>query len=358
VLFRSHPRETELAERLCRLLPGAEVVRFATSGTEAVLMAMRLARAFTGRSKILKFEGHYHGWSDQAYISARPSLNEAGPVDSPVPVAGSPGMPASVLDDVVVASWNDLDALLAAFDRHPGEIAAVIMEPVMVNGGAVLPADGYLAGALELCRARGALFICDEVITGFRVALRGAQGKLGVTADLAIYAKAVAAGFPLAMVAGRRDIMETLVDRGVMHGGTYNGNVQSMAAAIATLDELERDDGAVYRALEQRGTRLMQGLASLAKKRDLPMRVQGLPAIFQTFFTTGPAPRNYREAAACDRDMVLAFHRELQEEGIRINQAGKWFLSTAHDDAIIDETLSAADRAMASLERASLAPTA
>ena len=351
VYAAQHPRETELAERLCRLLPGAEVVRFATSGTEAVLMAMRLARAFTGRDKILKFEGHYHGWSDQAYISARPSLNEAGPADEPVPVAGSPGIPASVLQDVVVAGWNDLAAIEAAFDRHAGQIAGVIMEPVMVNGGAVVPDAPYLAGVCDLCRAKGALFICDEVITGFRIGLRGAQGRFGVTADLAVYAKAVAAGFPLAMVAGRRDVMDTLLDKGVMHGGTYNGNVQSMAAALAALDELERDDGVVYRDLERRGTRLMQGLAALAGKHRLPMRVQGLPAIFQVFFTSGPAPRNYREAEACDRDSVLAFHRALQEEGIRINQAGKWFLSTAHDDAIIDETLAAVDRAMATLSR-------
>ena len=347
VYAAQHPRETELAERLCGLLPGAEVVRFATSGTEAVLMAMRLVRAFTGRSKILKFEGHYHGWTDQAYISARPSLNEAGPAEAPVPVAGSPGMPPSVLDDVVVAGWNDLAAVAAAFDRHPGEIAAVIMEPMMVNGGAALPVDGYLAGVRDLCHDRGALFMCDEVITGFRVGLRGAQARFGVTADLAIYAKAVAAGFPLAMVAGRRDVMHTLMDKGVMHGGTYNGNVQSMAAAIAALEELERDDGAVYDSLERRGTRLMQGLSSLAAKHRLPMRVQGLPAIFQTFFTTGPVPRNYREAEACDRDRALAFHRALQEDGIRINQAGKWFLSVAHDDATIDETLAGADRALA-----------
>src|SRR5918993_2418992 len=273
VYAAQHPREPELAERLCRLLPGAEVVRFATSGTEAVLMAMRLARAFTGRDKILKFEGHYHGWSDQAYISARPSLNEAGPADEPVPVAGSPGIPASVLQDVVVAGWNDLGALEAAFERHAGQIAAVIMEPVMVNGGAVVPEPGYLAGGRDLCRAQGALFICDEVITGFRVALRGAQGWLGVTADLAIYAKAVAAGFPLAMVAGRRDVMDTLLDKGVMHGGTYNGNVQSLAAAIAALYEPERDDGAVYRDLEARGTRLMQGLAAICGKHKVAARV-------------------------------------------------------------------------------------
>ena len=349
VYAAQHPRETALAERLCRLLPGAEVVRFATSGTEAVLMALRLARAFTGRTRILKFEGHYHGWSDQAYISARPSLNEAGPASAPVPVAGSPGMPPSVLDDVVVAGWNDLAAVAAAFDRHPGEIAGVIMEPVMVNGGTVVPDPGYLEGVRELCRSRGALLVLDEVITGFRIGLRGAQGKFGVNADLAVYAKAVAAGFPLAVVAGRRDVMDTLADKGVMHGGTYNGNVQSMAAALAALDELERDGGAVYRGLEKRGTLLMEGLARLAGKHRLPLRVQGLPAIFQTFFTEGLAPRNYRDAEACDRDRAVAFHRVLQEEGVRITQAGKWFLSAAHDDDVVDETLATVDRAMAAL---------
>ena len=346
-----NPREAELAERLCDLLPGAEVVRFCTSGTEAVLMALRLARAFTGRDKILKFEGHYHGWSDQTYISARPSLNEAGPADAPVPVAGSPGMPASVLDDVVVCGWNDLDLLEQALVRHRGEIAAVIMEPVMVNGGAVVPRPGYLEGAKKLCREHGALLILDEVITGFRVGLGGAQAAFGVTADLGVYAKAVAAGFPLALVAGRRDVMDTLVDRGVMHGGTYNGNVQSMAAALAALDLLEADGGALYRDLEARGRELMQGLAALARKHGLPIVVQGMPAIFQTFFTSGPAPSNYRESAACDRDAMLAFHAALQEEGVRIQQTGKWFLSTSHDGPVIAETLTAADRAMARLAR-------
>ena len=344
-----NPRETELAERLTGLLPSAEVVRFTTSGTEAVLMAMRLARAFTGRDKILKFEGHYHGWSDQAYISARPPLNEAGPADSPVPVAGSPGMPASVLGDVAVCGWNDLELLEQALERHRGEIAAVIMEPIMVNGGAILPLPGYLAGAKELCHKHGALFILDEVITGFRVGLGGAQAKFGVAADLSIYAKAVAAGFPLALVAGQRDVMDALLDKGVMHGGTYNGNVQSMAAALAALDELQAGNGALYDGLEACGTRLMEGLRTLAARHGLPILVQGMPAIFQTFFTSGPAPRNYRESAACDRDAMLAFHAALQEEGVRVQQAGKWFLSTAHDGPVIDETLAAADRAMAKM---------
>ena len=350
VYAAQHPRETELAERLCRLLPGAEVVRFATSGTEAVLMAMRLARAFTGRDKILKFEGHYHGWSDQAYISARPSLNEAGPADEPVPVAGSPGIPASVLQDVVVAGWNDLAALEAAFDRHDGEIAAVIMEPVMVNGGAVVPEPGYLAGVRDLCRAKGALFICDEVITGFRVGLRGAQGRFGVTADLAIYAKAVAAGFPLAMVAGRRDVMDTLSRQGrdawrhlqrqrPEHGGGHRGPRRAGARRRRGLSRPRAarhaaDAGACRTGAASTACRCACRACRRSSRSSSP------PA---------PAPRNYREADACDRDGVLAFHRALQEEGIRINQAGKWFLSTAHDDAIIDQTLAAADRAMAAL---------
>ena len=201
----------------------------------------------------------------------------------------------------------------------------------------------------ELCQAKGALFICDEVITGFRVALRGAQARFGVTADLAIYAKAVAAGFPLAMVAGRRDVMDTLLDKGVMHGGTYNGNVQSMAAAIAALDELERDDGAVYRAMEQRGTRLMEGLASIAAKHSVPMRVQGLPAIFQTFFTAAPGPRNYREGGGLRPRQGAGLPSRAAGGGDPHQSVAKWFLSTAHDDAIIDETLAAADRAMATL---------
>jgi glutamate-1-semialdehyde 2,1-aminomutase len=351
VFAGQHRREIELAERLSALLPSSEVVRFASSGTEAVLMAMRLARAYTKRDKILKFEGHYHGWSDQAFISVRPPLNEAGPSNDPVAVAGSPGIPASALGDVAVCGWNDLDLLAQTFSRYPGEIAAVIMEPMMVNGGVISPSEGYLEGVQEICRANGALLIFDEVITGFRVGLRGAQGKIGVKADLTVYAKAVAAGFPMALVGGRTDIMQTLQHGGVMHGGTYNGNVQSMAAALATLDVLAADDGALYGDLEARGLELMAGIANLAEKYGLPILVQGDPAIFQTYFTTGAAPQNYRESAACDADAARSFHAALQEEGVRIQQAGKWFLSAAHDRSVIAETLLGVERAMAKLGR-------
>jgi len=349
VYAAQHGRELELARTLTRLIPGAELVRFATSGTEAVQMALRIARAFTGRGKIVKFEGHYHGWTDQTYISVRPPLNEAGPASDPVAVPESPGMAPTALEDILVLGWNDLAAVEALFDRHGPEIAGVIMEPVMVNGGAIAPVPGYLEGVQRLCTAHGALFICDEVITGFRLALGGAQGRFGLKPDLSVFAKAVAGGFPLAVVAGRRDVLEILLTRNVMHGGTYNGNVQSMAAAIAALEILTRDNGAIYREMEANGTKLMQGLAALGRNHRLPLLVQGFPTIFQTFFTTAGAPRNYRDSAACDRDMALAFSRALQDEGVRTNQRTSWFLSAAHDEAVIEETLAAADRAMARL---------
>lgn len=349
-----HVRELELARTLTALLPSAELVRFATSGTEAVQMAMRLARAFTGRDKIVKFEGHYHGWTDSVYVSCRPSPNEAGPADAPMPVAESPGMSPGAYDGLLIASWNDLDALRQMFETSGREIAAVMMEPMMVNGGAILPQPGYLQGVQDLCTRHGALFVCDEVITGFRLGLGGAQGRFGVRPDLSIFAKAVAGGFPLAVVAGRRDIMETLQTRGVMHGGTYNGNVQSMAAAITVLEILSADGGAVYAAMETRGTRLMEGLRKLANKYRIEMVVQGVPTIFQAMFTK-IGPRNYREAALVNRDRALAFSRELQAQGVRVNQRCSFFLSTEHDDAILDETLTAADRAMAALTSTGMA---
>jgi glutamate-1-semialdehyde 2,1-aminomutase len=345
-----HARESLLARRLTELVPSLEVVRFATSGTEAVQAAMRLARAFTGRRKIVKFEGHYHGWTDSVYVSIRPSLNEAGPADSPTPVAESAGQSESVLADLIVLGWNDLDALADAFAREKGQIAGVLTEPVMVNAGVMDPAPGYLQGVSRLCREHGALFLCDEVITGFRIGLSGAQGRLGFAPDLTIFAKAVAAGFPLAVIGGRRDVMECLLTGNVMHGGTYNGNVPSMAAALAALDELSRDDGAAYRDMAARGTRLMDGLRALGQAHKTPMLVQGYPQIFQTFFMEGPPPRDYRDVATRnDRDRALAFCKALQEEGVRVNQRCAWFLSTAHDDAAIDETLAAADRALSRL---------
>ena len=339
-----HVRELELSKRLTALIPGAELVRYASSGTEAVQMAFRIARAFTGRSKIVKFEGHYHGWVDNVYVSVRPSGNEAGAAEAPVAVPDTPGVAPGALADMVICGWNDLEHLRHALEANRGEVAGVIMEPMMVNGGCILPQPGYLEGAKKLCAEHGAVLIFDEVITGFRLGLTGAQGRFGVTPDLTIFAKAMAGGFPMAMVAGRRDVMEILQTRGVMHGGTYNGNVQSMAAALATLDILTADNGAIYQGMEARGTRLMQGLAERAARHGVAVHVTGVPTMSQVMFI-GAAPRNWRESSLWDREKALAFHGALQERGVRVNQKCAWFLSAAHDDQAIEETLAAADGA-------------
>jgi glutamate-1-semialdehyde 2,1-aminomutase len=259
-------------------------------------------------------------------------------------VPDTPGVAPGALDDMVICGWNDLEYLRGALEAHRGEIAGVIMEPMMVNGGCILPAPGYLEGAKALCAEHGAVLIFDEVITGFRLGLTGAQGRFGVTPDLTIFAKAMAGGFPMAMVAGRRDVMEILQTKGVMHGGTYNGNVQSMAAALATLDILTADGGAIYKGMEARGTRLMQGLAERARKHGVAVHVTGVPTMSQTMFI-GAAPRNWRESSLWDRERALAFHGELQKRGVRVNQKCAWFLSAAHDDQAIEETLAAADGA-------------
>jgi len=343
-----HIRELELSRRLTSLIPGAELVRYASSGTEAVQMAFRLARGFTGRAKIIKFEGHYHGWVDNVFVSVRPGGNEAGPAEAPVAVPDTPGVAPGAIADMVICGWNDLEHLRRALEANRGEVAGVIMEPMMVNGGCILPQPGYLEGAKKLCAQHGAVLMFDEVITGFRLGLTGAQGRFGVVPDLTIFAKAVAAGFPMALVAGRRDIMEIMQTKGVMHGGTYNGNVQSMAAAIAALDILTADGGAIYRGMEARGTRLMQGLAELAARHGVRLHVTGVPTMFQTMFIDA-VPANWRESSLVDRERSLRFSGELQARGVRVNQKCAWFLSAAHDDAAIGETLAAADGAFGAI---------
>lgn len=338
-------REVALSSALCRILPNAELIRFATSGTEAVQMALRLARSFTGRNKIIKFEGHYHGWVDSVAFSVRPSENAAGPISCPFPVPETPGIARDAAEALIICSWNDLDALERLLIDHGQDVAAVIMEPMMVNGGVIAPEPGYLPGVQALCKRHAALFICDEVITGFRLGLTGGQGRAGVQPDLSIYAKAISGGFPLSAVAGRRDVMEQL-GAGVSHGGTYNGHVQSMAAGLAVIEELARNDGEVFRTMERNGGRLMAGLRELAERYRLPLQVNGVPTVFQTAVSDAGVPKTYRDAARFDQQLMIAFVDALRDVGIRINPRGVWFLSTAHDEVVIKDTLDRAAQAM------------
>lgn len=342
-----HELEIEVAETLTRLIPCAEMCRFGVSGSELVQAALRLARAVTGRALILRFEGHYHGWFDNVLLSVAPPLDRAGPRERPRPVPGSAGQAASVLADTLVLPWNDLPLVEALFAERGHAIAAILTEPMMCNTGAIPPAPGFLEGLRRICDQYGALLLMDEVITGFRLGLSGAQGRFGVTPDLAVFAKAMGGGFAVAALAGRRALMERLA-RDVNHSGTFNGNVIAMAAAAAALAELERDDGAVYRHIEALGIRLMDGIRALAQRHDLPLLVQGFPAAFHVAFTSLSAIREYREYALhCDTERYGRFKVALLQRGVRALDRGIWYLSAAHTPEQIARTLDAVDSAFA-----------
>jgi glutamate-1-semialdehyde 2,1-aminomutase len=346
-----HPGEIRLAERIKALIPGAERVRFSVTGSEAVHAAIRLARGHTGRPRYVKFEGQYHGWLDNALISSKPGLNEAGPRGAPAAVLMSRGQPERVREEVLVLPWNDADALAGALERHGAEIAAVVTEPVMCNCGVIAPRPGYLEAMRALCSRAGALLIFDEVITGFRLGLGGAQVRFGVTPDLSVFAKAVANGFPLSVIAGRREIMELVDPKGqVVHSGTYNSNITSVTAALATLAALASDPAA-YPRMEARGERLMQGLRDSARRHGERLLVQGFGGIFCTLFTAAPEVVDFRSAATADAARMVAFAAALARRGVRVTARGVWFMSMAHGDGEIEATLAAAEAALAELAR-------
>ncbi|MBK8021825.1 MAG: aminotransferase class III-fold pyridoxal phosphate-dependent enzyme [Chloroflexi bacterium] len=247
-----HEMEIELAEKIQSIVPCAELVRFSNSGSEAVHAAVRLARAHTGREKILRFEGHYHGWYDDQLISVQPPVDKAGERSHPKPVLATAGQAYHVLDTTIVAAWNDADLLREVIERHAHELAAVVMEPVMCNVGCIPPLPGYLAEVRALCSAHGIVLIFDEVITGFRLGLGGA-GLLWRHARPGDLAKALANGFSMSCLAGRREFMEHIATQQVNHSGTYNSNVMVTAAALAALSELEHSADEVYPRLHRLG---------------------------------------------------------------------------------------------------------
>lgn len=340
--------EVELAERVSQALPCAESVRFGSSGTEMVQAALRIARAATGRDVVVKFEGHYHGWLDPVLASVQPPLELAGPADRPTVHLPSLGQDPGIPDRLVVLPWNDPGAVRRLFGSEvSARVACVIAEPILCNTSVIAPIPGYLELLRDLTRSNGSVLIFDEVVAGFRIGYGGAQTLVGVTPDLAVLAKALGNGYPIAALAGAGRLMD-LTNTGVLHGGTYNANVSSVAAANATLSVLASDDGAAYRHIESVGSELMDGLRDLARRKGSDLLVQGYPAVFNTSFGTGPV-RNYRDNAATNRERQHRFLRALQDRGVRVTGRGTWFLSLAHGPADIAQTLEAADGALDAL---------
>jgi glutamate-1-semialdehyde 2,1-aminomutase len=336
-----HELEILVAEKIQSVVPCAERVAFTSSGSEAVQLMMRLARAFTKRPLILKFEGHYHGWMDTALWSYHPARKDLGPRSSPHPVPGSLGQNPNGAESIMVRPWNDAALVEQAFAQNPDHIAGVIMEPVLCNSGCILPQTGYLAQVRDICTRQGALLLFDEIITGFRMGAGGAQSYYGVTPDMATFGKAVGGGMPLSVITGRRQIMEQLTAGGVSFGGTFNGNPLSLAGAHAALEEVTRDNGAALRRANETGVALKQGIQQIARERGLPLLVSGFGAAFAVHFTSRSELREYRDVLDDDDGALQRFLRCLVGEGIHCLPDGRFYVSTVHGLPEVEATLQA-----------------
>ncbi|HNR31692.1 MAG TPA: aspartate aminotransferase family protein [Candidatus Hydrogenedentes bacterium] len=334
--------EVRAAELICELVPCAEMTRFNCTGSEAVMAAVRAARAYTGRPKVLRFEGHYHGWHDGIAWNYSVLDKEAqGPPEAPLPQASSAGQDPASGDHLLVLPWNDLALVEDLFAAHGSEIAAVICEPMMCNWCGILPLPGYLEGLRRCCDRHGVLLIFDEVITGFRLSLGGGQEYFGVTPDLCVLAKALGAGMAVSAVAGRADVMRVFVDGKTVHAGTYNANRPAMAGTVAALEMLRADGGAELRKAHAAGTALMEGLRALAEETATPLVVRGLPPVFQVSFVPEDAPPivDFRSSLVTDFEADRRFWRALHERGVRCTARGLWFVSTAHSAEDVEKTL-------------------
>ncbi|MGD8430439.1 MAG: glutamate-1-semialdehyde 2,1-aminomutase [Ectothiorhodospiraceae bacterium] len=335
--------ETRLAERIKALVPSIELVRMVNSGTEATMSALRLARGYTGRELIVKFQGNYHGHVD-------PLLVEAGSGVLTLGIPGSPGVPEAVAKSTLTVPYNDLAAAEKVFEQYGDDIAAVIVEPVAGNMNCVPPVEGFLEGLRRLCDASSSVLVFDEVMTGFRASLGGAQQRFGVTPDLTCLGKVIGGGMPVGAIGGKREIMERLAPLGpVYQAGTLSGNPVAMAAGLATLDVLSRP-GAFERA-ESAATALTTGLRERAAAHGVALQTNQAGTMFGLFFTQADAVADFDAVAGCDGERFKHFFHGMLREGVYLApsafEAG--FVSTVHDEAALTHTLNAAERVFASL---------
>jgi len=347
------PAEAEAAERFCRMVPTAEAVRFANTGSEATMLALRLARAHTGRTKLLKFEGHYHGWYDPYCLNGHSHpIDQLGPRENPNKIPDSEGIPQSVFDDVIVAPWNDLATLEKILATRGREVAAIITEPIMANMGCILPRDGYLQAVCDLAHKYGALFILDEVVTGFRYAPGGCQEIFNLKPDLSTFGKALGAGFPIGAVAGPRAILDRMrwSEHMVLHYGTFNGHRLTMKVVAANLDLLAAEGA--HKKISAVGDAAIAALRDIFRRRKIEAIVQGFGPMFQIYFTEKDAIDDYRDYCQyVDTKKYSRFVHALLDRGMYMTPSNglHWIISTAHTEADVDALARAADEAMASL---------
>ena len=337
------PAEVEMAERLCDIVPGMDMVRMVNSGTEATMSAIRVARAATGRDLLIKFEGCYHGHADSFLVKAGSGALTLG-------VPNSPGVPGAIADMTLTLPYNDLEAVAECLSARGGDIAAIIVEPVAGNMNCIPPLPGYLDGLRELCDEHGCLLILDEVMTGFRVALEGAQGLYGVTPDLSTFGKVIGGGMPVGAFGGKREYMELVAPSGpVYQAGTLSGNPVAMAAGLANLDLICRPG--FFESLSATTTTLLDGLASAAADAGVPAQTTQVGGMFGLFFTEAERVVNFAEAGACDVDAFRVFFHGMLRRGVYLApsafEAG--FVSSAHSPDHIEATVAAARESFAEI---------
>ncbi len=336
----------EVAQQITRVMPSAEAVRFTASGSEAVSSAMRLARAHTEREFIIKVDGHFNGGSDYAMLNSLWANTDFGnPGGRPSrPVLSSGGIPRSAAETVIVVPWNDLAALEAAFAAHRGLVAGVIMVPIDFNNGCITPADGYLAAVRDMTHREGALLIFDEVLSGFKTGVGGAQTLYGVTPDITLLSKALSSGVPLSALCGRRDIMETLMEplpRGAIQGGTFAGNIMGLAAAHATLGILSNPS--FYADLLDRAERFFNDLQAMFDHSNLPAKVQWVGCMFTIYVGTREPVSSYADIRALDGELGKQFFRRCIDEGVYFHT--DFSISAAHTERILGQVIERMERA-------------
>jgi len=335
--------ETDLAETICDIMPGMDLVRFVNSGTEATMSAIRLARGYTGRDKIVKFEGCYHGHSDSLLVKAGSGALTLG-------VPTSPGVPASIAEHTITLTYNDIENVKQAFAEVGDQIACIIVEPVAGNMNCVPPVNNFLQGLREVCDQYGTVLILDEVMTGFRLGLSGAQGYYGVQPDLTTLGKVIGGGMPVGAFGGRREIMEQISPLGpVYQAGTLSGNPIAMAAGIAAMKQLQKAD--FYAPLFARTNDLVAGLKSAAKETGVPFTTNHVGTMFGFFFTEEDQITNYQQVMACDIKRFNKFFHGMLQQGVYLAPASyeAGFMSAAHTDEDIDNTITAARTVMKTL---------
>lgn len=343
-----HIKEIELAEKLSELIPSAELMRFCLDGSEAVQTAFRVARAKTGRNKFLRFEGHYHGWMDNVCwgISA-PSPEALGSRENPNVFPWTQGLPQGVENDFIVLPWNDLDLVRKTVAERAAEIAAIITEPIMCNNGCIEPNPGFLQGLRDLCTEHGIALIFDEVITGFRISLGGAQKYFGITPDLSIFAKAIASGYAISAIVGKYEWMQLIEQAKVIHAGTMNAGNPTVAAALATIAVLEKEQP--HDRMFRLGRKLIEGLRAAGSRSGHALLVEGPGPMFALSFTALKKNGDYRDTLLADKTKLARFIAGMHEEGVRVIGRGLWYISAVHTDEDIEQAIEVAGKVLQTL---------